>query len=201
MNLKWYIFCLILVLTFLGVGQHQISIPNQEIVVQFDDGVSKDETQIAISRVKRHLQDLGADNIIANEDGNGKLIISYFSTLEVSRIKLILSEEIELESGIVKGQQESGSKFPTEDNQNKYRFDIYEIHKEFQSDWDFTGTSILELKPDGNRFSKPKVYTSKNRIELQEINSKGTLKKHNRIAIASDETSYKIPEVRAGPAA
>ncbi len=199
MKLKWHICVLIIVLTFLGVGQHQISLPNQQIVLQFLDDVSSDETKNAVAIVKKQLQDVGANNIIVSEDEDGKLKISYFSNLNVAKIKNILSEENQLELGIVENQQESDSKFPSEENSNTYNFDVYEIQKESNSDWDFEGTLVLELKPDGDRFSNPKVFASIKEIDVREGVTEVAYKVHYNIAIAIDNTSYKIPEVRAGP--
>jgi len=201
MKIKWYIGALIIALTFLGVGQHQISVPNQEIVVQFVEDVSSDSAQNAVDIVKKQLKHIGADNIIVSEDEEGKLKISYFSNLNVARIKNILSKENQLDLGIVDNQLEDDSNYPSEENPNTYNFDVYEIQKESNSDWDFNGTNILELKPDGNRFSKPKVFATINEIDVEESISKITFKVYYRIAIAIDNTSHKIPDVRAGPVA
>jgi len=200
-KLKWYICTLIILLTFLGVGQHHISVPNQEIVVQFVDDVSSDETQNTVAIVKKQLLNIGAENIRVSEKEEGKLKISYYSNLDIARIKNILSEENQLELGIVENQQESESNLPFKENQNTYNFDVYEIQKESNSDWDFNGTNVLELNPEGKRFSKPKVYATINEIDFQEKDSKVTFKVYYRIAIAIDNTSHKIPDVRAGPVA
>ena len=71
MKLKRYIGALIIVLTLLVVGQHQISVPNQQIVLQFVDDVSSDETQNAVALVKKQLRDIGADNIIVSDGEDG----------------------------------------------------------------------------------------------------------------------------------
>ena len=192
---------MIILLTFLGVGQHQISVPNQQIVVQFVDDVSSDETQNTVAIVKKQLLNIGAENIRVSENEEGKLKISYYSNLDIARFKNILSEENQLELGIVENQQESESKLPSKENQNTCNFDVYEIQKESNSDWDFNGTNVLELNPEGNRFSKPKVYATINEIDFQEKDSKVTFKVYYRIAIAIDNTSHNIPDVRAGPIA
>lgn len=201
MKLKGYICTLIILITFLGVGQHQISVPNQEIVVQFVDDVSSDETQNTVAIVKKQLLKIGAENIRVSENEEGKLKISYYSNLDIARIKNILSEENQLELGIVENQQESESKLPSKENQNTCNFDVFEIQKESNSDWDFNGTNVLELNPEGNRFSKPKVYATINETDFQKKHSKVTFKVYYRIAIAIDNTSHNIPDVRAGPIA
>ncbi len=202
MKLKWYIGALIIVLTLLGVGQHQISVPNQQIVLQFVDDVSSNETQNAVAIVKKQLQDVGADNIIVCDGEDGRLKISYYSALNVARIKNILSDESQFDLGIVENQHENDSELPSEEGgQNTYNFDVYEIQKESNSDWDFNGTNILELKSEVKRFYYPKVYATIDDIDLREIISKVTFKLHYKIAIALDNESYKLPKVRAGPIA
>ena len=200
-KLKRYIGALIIVLTLLVVGQHQISVPNQQIVLQFPDDVSFDETQNAVALVKKQLRDVGADNIIVCDSEDGRLKISYYSDLNIASIKNILSEDNQLELGIVENQNENDSRLPSEENQNTYNFDVIEIQIESNSDWDFNGTNILELKSEGNWFSKPKVYATINEIDFHEKISKVTFKVYYRIAIAIDNTSHIVPDVRAGPVA
>ena len=202
MKLKWYISILILFLTILGIGQHQIIVPNQEIVVHFDDDdVTSEETQKTIAIVIKQLQIAGADNIIVNEGNDGRLKILYYSDFEVTKIKNILSQQSQLEFGIENSQDENDSNSPFEGNQSAYNLDFYEIQKESYTDWDFNGTNILELKPEGNRFSKPKVYTTINGIDFKEAYSNVSYNIHYAFAIAIDNTLIKIPEVRAGPEA
>ncbi len=199
MKLKWYICTLIIVLTFLGVGQHQISVPNQEIIVQFtDDEVSSDDAINAIEIVKNQLQVIGVDNIQVREVTDGKLKITYYSDIDVARIKNILSHEENLKLGYTSNDDES-SKLPSDDESNSYNLDVYEIQKESNSDWDFEGTLVLELKPEGDRFSNPKVFASIKEIDVREGVTEVAYKVHYNITIAIDNTSYKIPEVRAGP--
>ncbi len=201
MKLKWYICTLIIVLTFLGVGQHQISVPNQEIIVQFtDDEVSSDDAINAITIVKKQLQVIGVDNIQVCEVADGKLKITYYSDIDVASIKNILSQEENLKLGYTSNDDES-SKLPSKDESNSYNLDVYEIQKESNSDWDFEGTLVLELKPDGDRFSNLKVFASFEELDVEVDITRVAYKLHYNIAIAIDKTSYIIPEVRAGPIA
>ena len=204
MKLRWYASTLIIILTLLGVvNQQQVSEPNQEIVLQFTNThVTSDNTQNAISNIKKQLEGLGVDNIYVSEEENGKLVITYYSDVDVAIIKEMLSnkENLALNSSN-QDQNEKHSDFPIDENSSGYNLDIYEIQKDSGSGWDLNGTYVTELKPEGNRFSNPNTYAFIDNIEVRGIVEKVTYKTYYNIAIAIDNTSHKIPEVRAGPIA
>ena len=53
MRNKWYVSALIFALAIVGISLEQVSVPNQEIVLQFADlEVTLDETQDAITQIK-----------------------------------------------------------------------------------------------------------------------------------------------------
>ena len=200
MNAKRYISALIIILALLGLSQHQMSVPNQEIVVQFmDDEVSSDDAQNAITIVKNQLQSIGVDNIQVIEEKDGKLKITYYSDIDVASIKDFLYQEKNLKLGYTSNDE--SSKSPSDDESNNYNLDVYEIQKPSDTEWDFEGTLVLELKPDGDRFSNPKVFASIEEINVEIDITRVAYKLHYNIAIEIDNTSYKIPEVRAGPVA
>ena len=199
--MKSYFSALIIALTLLVVAQQQITMPNQEIVMQFtDDEVTSDEALNAITIVKNQLQNIGVENIQVRELDDGILKITYYSEIDVASIKNILSKEKKLELGYT-SQQEKSTKLPSDDESNSYNFDVFEIQKSSDAEWDFNGTLVLELKPDGDRFFNPKIYASIDEVDADISNKKAVCKTYSNIAIAIDNTSYKIPEVRAGPTA
>ena len=199
MNVKRYFSALIIILVLLGFSQHKMSVPNQEIVVQItDEETLTDDALNAIEIVIKQLQTIGADNIHVIEEGNGKLKITYYSEIGVANVKEILSQEKNLKLGCASNTDDS-SRVPSNNDQNSYNFDVFEIQKPSNSEWDFEGTLVLELKPDGDRFSNPKVFPFSEEIEVEENITKTAYKVHSEIAIAIDNTSNKIPEVRAGP--
>lgn len=200
MKLKSLLSVLIIVLALLGLSQHEMSVPNQEIVMQFtDDEVSSDDALNAIEIVKNQLQTIGVDNIQVREIEEGRLRITYYSDMDVVSIKNILSQEKNLKLGYTSTGEEPID-LPSDDS-DSYNFNVYEIQKPSDSKWDFEGTLVLELKPDGDRFSNPKVFASINEIDDEVSSTKVAYKLHYNIAVAIDNTSYKIPEVRAGPIA
>ena len=165
-----------------------------------DDEVSSDDALNAIEIVKNQLQTIGVDNIQVREVANGRLRITYYSDIDVASIKNILSEEKKLELGYSSNNDES-NKIPLDDESNSYNLDVFKIQKNSDTEWDLDGILVLELKPDGDRFSNPKIFAYNEEIDVEENITKVAYKVHYNIAIAIDNTSYKIPEVRAGPIA
>ena len=197
MQLKWYISVLVIVLTLLGVGQHQIAVPNQEIVVQFSKEVSSEKTRDAIVIVKKQLQSAGVDNIQVYNEASG-LRITYYSVIDVESIKELLGES-NLELDYASSNQSNKS---SKENSNIYNLDVYEIQKGNEYDLDFDGF-VLEQKPENPRYSSPNLYFSKEEIDIKDRHRFTEVKFviQRNIAIAIDNALHKIPEVRAGPTA
>lgn len=198
MNNKWYISAFIFALAILGISLEQVSVPNQEIVIQFTDvEVSSEETQDAIAIIKNQLQAIDVDNIQIQESGNGTLKITYYSDIEVSQIKEILSKEntVTLEHTPYNNDT-TGT--PSEKDL-AYEFDVYEIQE--SNDFIDSDGTIIESKSEIIRFFTPNTYVSSAKVDSKEENAieKLAYRIHRNIAIAIDDAEYKIPEVRAGP--
>lgn len=203
MKNKWYISALIFALAIVGISLDKVSVPNQEIVVQFADvEVTLAETQDAIALIKSQLQAVDVDNIQIQESGNGTLKITYYSDVEVDEIKKIFSRERGLaldHTSYDFGKDDT--KFPFEKDLKNYQLDVYEI-QDINELVDSSGT-ILELKSEIVRFSTPDGYATLSKIRSEEKNKTEKLAYvvQRNIAIAIDNSSYNIPEVRAGPIA
>ena len=202
MKAKWYLSAFIVILILLGVSQQQFSVPNLEIVVQFsNDEVTLQETQNTIAIVKEQLQAIGVSNIQVHKEVNGKLKITYFSDVDVAAIKKIFSEEKELKLSYTSlFQVEESSSFPSNKNSNRFKLDVFEIQKGIDAEGDLNGFA-LELKPESDRFFNTVVYLSAINIDVKETNKaeKVAYTIQKNIAIAIDNSSHNIPEVRAGP--
>jgi len=200
MNAKWCFSVLIAILTLFGVNQQQKSAPNQEIVVQFVNvQVTSDNAKKAIADVKLQLQLLGADNIQVKESLDGILKISYYIDSDVASIKKVLAEN-NVELGFAENNQdEEPLESPINSESNGYNLDVFEIQTSFDSDLDLEGISVVELKPENHRFFSPNAYASIQEIDNTQRINKIAFKVNTHIAIAIDNISYKIPEVRAGP--
>ncbi|WP_445732286.1 hypothetical protein [Mariniflexile sp.] len=203
MKPKWYIGTLIVIFTFLGVANHQqVPVANQEIVLEFTHlDVSSNEAQHTIALVKKQLQAIGVNNIHVEEQESGSLKITYYSATDVASIKKLLAEDKALSFGnIASNESKKPIESPSDDNSKTYNLDIFEIHKQ-DVETGFAGKFAIELKTDYNRLLIPNVYLSNNHIDIIYVEPvvKETYKFSKNTALAQDNTSHKIPEVRAGP--
>lgn len=198
MNNKWYISAFIFALAIIGISLEKVSVPNQEIVIQFTDvEVSPEETQDAIAVIKNQLQAIDVDNIQIQESGNGTLKITYYSDVEVSEIKEILSKGNTVTLGHTSYNNDTTGT-PSEKDLT-YEFDVYEIQE--SNDFIDTDGTIIESKSEIIRFFTPNAYVSSAKVDSKEENAleKLAYRIHRTIAIAINDAEYKIPEVRAGP--
>jgi len=201
---KWYIITFLLFLSVLGfVSPKQLVLPNQEIVLQFTDvKTTFEDAQNTIAAVKNKLYNLGAENIQVKEGKNGKLKITYFSITDIYIIKDTFSKDKSLYVNFTsKNQDNKTDDFPLGENNFTYNLDIFEIENEADSDWDFNGISVIELNSKTDRFFDPNPYFYSESIDFRLKNStvKVAYTIHKKMAIAIDNASKSIPEVRAGP--
>jgi len=202
MKPKWYLSTFILIVAFLGAGLQQFSVPNQEIVLQFEDkAISLVETENAIANIKKQLQDIGVEKIQVYKGANGVLKISYFSEIDVVSIKKIFSKEKALKlSYSLLDFGEGSSKMPSKNKSNTYQLDVFEIQKSNGNEGDSNGL-VVELLPEHDRYFNPDVYYSTLVYELRfknKIEKVAYIIYSNRF-IEIDNSSYNTPEVRAGP--
>ena len=202
MKPRWYIGILIVTLTLLGsiASEQQVTIPNQEIVLQFaSDNVTSDDANNAIAIVTEQLQSAGIDQIQVKKLQGGQLKISYYSATDVASIKALLSAENSTELDYIAHNQKQ-TKVPYEDQIIDFDLDVYEIQKGSDVS-DIDGKLALETKAEHERFSNPNVFTPLETFNLdtKERVEKVAYKFRKSIAISIDNNSFEIPEVRAGP--
>ena len=204
MNAKWFFSTLIILFTLLGsvAHQEQSHIPNQEIVLQFtSDDISYDETQNAITNVKKQLHHLGINEILIGDVIDGVLTITYHSSIDIKSIKKSLLEKgMNLGNASVKNGSES-LKSTSKENAQNYNLDIYEIQDDSKQNQGSAGKFVIVAKQDYDRYSNSNVVSNHNKINVSETAklAKLALKVYGSIAIKIDQTSHSIPEVRAGP--
>ncbi|NMH87854.1 hypothetical protein [Flavivirga algicola] len=201
MKAKWYFSTLVIALILLGVCQEQISVPNQEIVMEFIyDEVTSDEVQDAIAVVKKQLRTLGIDNVQVGEKEDGRLKITYYSDVHVASVKELLSKEKDLELDYASQNQDKGqNKIPSNENKNSYNLDVYEIQKGTDGESDLNGIYVAELKHEYDRFTNPNLYIAKIDSSEKDRIVGVVYKVQRHITIAIDDMSYNVPDVRAGP--
>ena len=203
---RWSISILIFVLTLFGIAsQQQNPVPNQEIVLQFaGEIVTSDEVDHAILIVKRQLLGIGADNIKVHEQEDGRLSITYFSKTDVANVKKALSKDKETSFGYaLSDRHQKRSRLPKDENPSPYNLDVYEIQSGQDTGGNLVGKNALDQKSEQYRFFNPNLLTV-----LYEIYANGLYQEKREdykfrkdIALAINNTSYIIPEVRAGPIA
>jgi len=200
---RWCISVLIFSLTLFGVvSQQQILVPNQEIVLQFEDvDLTSKQTENTVAIVKQQLQNLGAENIQVLSLENGKLKITYFSDSEVASIKETFSEENNLVLHLTsQSQEEDSSSFPFEESNINYNLDVYEIQNGQDSEWGFDGAIGLELEPKSDRFLDPNNLSNKHiGCQYEDYLIQVAYKIRREITIQISDPLHTIPEVRAGP--
>lgn len=199
MNPKWYFSALLVLFTFLGTFQENNPVPNQEIVLEFNNSkIDAKEIAFTIANLKNRLTTAGASNIQIKESTNGTLKIFYYSADHVSHIKDALSKKEEI---VIKSSSNNNdkNKIPSEQKSN-FNFDVYELEKETDTS-NFDGNSIIEIKYDSDRYTNSQNYASSIKFLSLEANTIFTTKSnfYKRLFIVKNSTSHNNPEVRAGP--
>ncbi len=200
-NLRWYIAFLVVVLSVFGSisTDEQVAIPNQEIVLEFND--AEIDTQVqdnAITFIKSQLQAIGSSDIQVQELQNGLLKISYFSETTVEEIRALLEAD-NLES-LSLSDESPDKRGPEKQSNVEYSLDVYEIQQSYELS-DFEGQITLETKWDRDR----SIHSNHNFVnsednDLQLAHHIAVAFKTNvMVAIAIENGSRAIPEVRAGP--
>lgn len=199
MKIKWCFSTLIIILTFLGISHEQFALPNQEIVLQFNnDEVTSNEAQNAIAIVKQQLQAIGVSYTQVRKQ-DGKLKITYYSNIDIASIKKILSKKNNVELDYTYYNQDNKD-FPVDTNSKNYELDIYEIQNGSDLESGFDGSAI-RLKTENDSFFTPNVFVSFRTIPVRDkdIIEAIAYAFYTNSAIAIQNTLHKIPQVRAGP--
>lgn len=202
MNWRWYIPVLIIALTFFGVGVEQSTLPNQEIIVQFDaSSVSTDEAQRAVSEITSQLKAIGVVDVQVSELLDGKLKVTYYSTIDVAVVKNLLYKHNKLQlDETAFNEKDNSSKIPFSSDTNTYKLDVIEIQKDYGSDLGLHGLPV-ELKSVKDQYLNQIVSlaTDDTNISLKQNFESVAYKNYRNVSLLIDTTSHKIPEVRAGP--
>ncbi|WP_298555295.1 hypothetical protein [uncultured Algibacter sp.] len=200
---RWCISILIFGLTLFGVvSQQQIAVPNQEIVLQFEDvNLTSKQADDAVVNVKQQLQNLGVKNIKVLSLDAGKLKITYFSDADIASIKqLFLDQETLALQFTSQSQDKDSSKLPFQESSIIYDINVYEIQNGQHSGWDFDGAISLNVEVKSDRFLDPN-YISVESLSYDYTDNliHVTYKIRRAITIQLSDPLHVIPEVRAGP--
>ena len=192
MNVKWCIGTLFLILAYLGGFHEQVSIPNQEIVIEFvDTKINQKNIINTITDVQEKLLKIGVSNLKIQETESGTLKISYYSTVHIDTIKEGLARENQLVLN-----QESGNNTTSSD----YNIDIYQLNNETDIS-NLDDQYIFEIKTISDRSTTNYNSAFIKSLKTYKANQlfKIAYKATKNSPFTKDRASYKEPEVRAGP--
>ncbi|ARV06457.1 hypothetical protein BTO04_06985 [Polaribacter sp. SA4-10] len=195
MQAKWYISTLFLLLIYFGAFQEQVSIPNQEIILEFVDyKINKKDIENTIAEVKEKLLKVGVANIVIKKTKKGTLKISYYSAVHIDNVKEVLVEKNQL---VLNQNSENNQK---NNNSSNYNIDIHELTDETDisnSDYKF----VFEIKYNSDRLTTVNYFALVKKSEQYKTDQlyKIAYKINKNNPFTKDRTSYKEPEVRAGP--
>lgn len=202
MNWKWYLPILFLTLAFIGVSLEQSGVPNQEIVVQFDaNAISSDEIQCAVSGITNQLESIGIYEFQVSEIYQGKLKVTYFSTVDVAIIKALFYERHSLKlAGLGLVPAGDSGNIPFGKDSKNYKLDVIQIQEYQYSNIGLQGLPVL-VQSTKDHYLKP--FVSLGGVET-EINLKRFLDcisfgNYCNTSLSTANSSHKIPESRAGP--
>lgn len=199
MKIKLQLGIIVMLFVFLGTYVEQTIVPNQQIVIQFSDtNISSEDAENTIEAVKKQLQNIGVCYINIEQHEDGKLRITYYSDTDVNLIQNILSQEDGFKFAYQTNQNNS-SDLP--ENRNDYELNISEIQNGGDTNWDFDGIQVTELNQKTDRFNNPtdKLSGENRSLGNYNVKAKVAIQVNGTVALAIDNISYIIPEVRAGP--
>lgn len=199
MNAKWCVSTLILILALIGLNQERTKASNQQILLQFNDVELASETahDEVLAAITKKLQVLGVDTIEIIENDARQLSIRYYSDIDALSVKEFLSQENQQSST---NNDEFPFDFPEEQLPEEYKLVVSDLHQQADNGLNLNGNLVLVQKQEYSGFSNPVLLYFNNAIVLNQDAIVDIAYKFNRnIAIAIDNTSQTIPEVRAGP--
>lgn len=203
MNWRWYITGIIIALAFYGAGFEQSTTnPNQEIVVRFSaNSITPNEAKKAISGITTQLKSIGVDDIHVSEVVDGKVKVTYFSTLDVVVIKNLLYRHNKLDlSDTAFNEKGDSSSFPFSNSTNTYKLKIVKIQTDPGSDIGFQGL-LVAVNSFADQYLKPRISLATSEINFTPKDNFEGLDPiifHN-VPVLIPYFEHKIPEVRAGP--
>lgn len=201
MNTKWYISTLIIILALIGLNQEQTKVANQQIVLQFTDIEMTSVTahDDVLATITKKLQAFGIANIEIIENDDTQLSIRYYSDIDALSIGKFLSQDCQL-ALTYSGINQLPVDFPKDELPESCSIVVSDLQQQTDDGLGLNGKLAFELNQDYKRFSNPVVIPHNYLIVFEQDAIVQVAYKINKvIAIAIDNTSRTIPEVRAGP--
>ncbi|MFX0555215.1 hypothetical protein ACOCEA_00355 [Maribacter sp. CXY002] len=199
MNAKWCISTLLIILSLLGLSQEQTKASNQQILLKFTEVELASETahDEVLTAITKKLQILGIDAIEIVENDAKQVSIRYYSDVDALSVKEFLTQDNQHSLAY---EGEVPFELPKEPLPEKYNLVVSDLQQKANNGLSLNGNLVLVQKQDFNTFFNPLIHRFSNAIVLEQaaiVNVSFRINKN--IAIAIDNTSQNIPEVRAGP--
>lgn len=203
MNWRWNITALIVALAFIGISLDQSNIDaNQEIVVKFNtDSISVNQAKRAVSDITNQLKAIGVEDVQVSEISDGRLKVTYYSTVDVAVIKNLFDKQNRLHLGDShSSERDYPFKIPFSNDSSTYIVDVIQIQSDFNFDVSLQGL-IVESKVANDQYLKPKISSNTTEVDFElKYSVESELSSgYSSITLVEDDATYKIPEVRAGP--
>lgn len=202
MNAKWYIGTFIFILAFIGLNQEQTQAANQQIVLQFTDSemTSGRVHDDALATITKKLATLGIANIEIIAEDETQLSIRYYSAIDALSVREYLSQDGEL-SLPFNAIDQLPLDFPNDKLPDTYSLVVFDLQQQTDAGFALNGKFAVESNQDFKRFANPIVVLpfADSIVFRQDIIVSVAYRINNSVAIAIDNTSQIIPEVRAGP--
>ncbi|EDP95385.1 hypothetical protein U8527_17005 [Kordia algicida OT-1] len=199
---KRYLSAFVILLTLLGFYKEQTPAPNQEIELQFTNQTVSQETKEVIDGIKKQLEALGVANIQVRQI-DGALKIAYYSDENVAAIKELLLEEIPASNNESPNQTDDDNTVVFQEYTaiEGYKLEVYELHTTSNPFIGVQGKFILSLQKDYDKSPNPNSFANTNNFISGEVKHTIALAytESSYTAIPKENTSYEIPDVRAGP--
>lgn len=198
MNAKWCVSTLIIIFAYLGLSREPSKASNQQILLQFTDLeiASENNHEDVLAAITYRLGILGIEAVeIIENDDRQQVSIRYYSDVDALSVKKFISQEKLTSSSI---EDEIPLDFPKDKLPETYSLVVTDLQQQVDYGLKLNGNLVLNQKQDYITYFHPVVPHFNDSITLLE-NIIVIVKLNGTTAIAIDNTSKSIPEVRAGP--
>ncbi len=202
MSTKFFFGFLISMVSLLGLGLQQPSNTHQEIIISFSDAkeITLETQNNTIAIIKKKLQKIGVNYFWVQKDDQGRLKISYFSSVDTAFIKKVLNQENHFAVRYLSNLYNNQPVDRSDTNSSNYYIDVFEIPKTFENPTEDSGL-VIQLLSNTDRLFKQNLYDHYLSIVNEDSSLAQKFKStfYSKKIIEVNARSCEIPQVRAGP--
>ncbi|MFT5231678.1 MAG: hypothetical protein ACI97R_001754, partial [Candidatus Azotimanducaceae bacterium] len=178
------------------------SVPNQEIVVQFSETTSNEDTDAAITQIRAQLVLLGIEDVQIKQRADGSLKITYYSDVAVSLIQEAFARQHQDLFENVGVPHSNDTDVPFQEMADNFQFTVSEIGGGTDIYNGLKG-HVLEIETKSSRFHPPEFFftASLNAVNKEIKRTKISVLIYSQQTVVVAITSRLLPETRAGPIA